>query len=85
MRGVSGKLKGDSEFKCQTCSNQQAGIPDWLGVKKWKSFCYLADTTGIRRGAVESVIKRIRSDLLYWSDSFLVVVSEVVGTEVIVT
>ena len=29
--------------------------------EKVEKFCYLADTTGIRRGAVESVIRRIRS------------------------
>ena len=51
-KGMRGKLKEDSETKCQTNSNQQAGIAedcpgielDRQSLEIEENFCYLGDT-----------------------------------------
>ena len=66
--GVRGKLKEDSKYKRQGCTNQQtdisvdsAGIElSGLSLEIVEKF-YLGDTIGARRSAFNTVITRIRS------------------------
>ena len=60
--GIRGKLKKDSKFKCRICRNQQTDVAqdcpviesNGQSLKIVEKICYLGDTVGAKRGAVDS-------------------------------
>ena len=68
-KGIRGKRKKDSKFKCQTCEKQRTDTArDCPGIelngqslKIQEKFCYPDDAKRAGGGAVDSAMTRIRS------------------------
>ena len=68
-----GRQKEDDDFECRTCASQETEADkNCLGIKLngqslevVERFCYLSDTIGARRGAVNRVLVKKRKE---WGD-----------------